>query len=529
MKAVEHSSEPGTAEPPSVVPLDVPREPVAPAWTTARAVAFAVCVLLVGLPFLVTSFPPITDLPQHVAQVRLFIDAWNDPSSLYRIQWQTPYSLVYALLGAIWAVASPLDVGRYGMLVIGGLWALAAHGLAARRGRPLEAAVLATPLFFNHATYWGFYNFLLGWPLFVLWLLLVAKRRETPFRPRDAIFYLGTATLLFFTHALWFAAGILWLVLSGFVFRVELRRLGLELASLTPIGVPALLWYLELRKSQFSTPAYWIVNPLQRLSPDWLQGAVLGGLWSSSEGVFLLLIVLWAMVGVWQKRRTLLASSDRLLLLAAAMFAVMVLVLPYKFENTIQFAERWAPPAATLLLIGLPSPDLKPFARVLAAFAIAVSLCLSTTLLWVTFEEVEMSGLAETLDALPEGQRVLGLDLIQMSSVVRGRPFIQGFAYAQVARGGRLNFSFAQFKPSLVIWADPKAAPWTSGLEWLGDRVKTADFKHFDYVIVNAAPLFHQGFSWPEFIEPVTSEGRWRLYRVRRLENGDVGAGAPNE
>jgi len=28
--------------------------------------------------------------------------------------------------------------------------------------------------------YWGFYNFLLGWPCFVLWFLLLSDKKEAP-------------------------------------------------------------------------------------------------------------------------------------------------------------------------------------------------------------------------------------------------------------------------------------------------------------------------------------------------------------
>ncbi len=76
------------------------------------------CCLLAAIPFLLVKFPPITDLPQHAAQVRLFGEALNQPDSPYRIRWITPYSLVYAVLGASWLAFGPENAGRLAMLFI---------------------------------------------------------------------------------------------------------------------------------------------------------------------------------------------------------------------------------------------------------------------------------------------------------------------------------------------------------------------------------------------------------------------------
>src|SRR5262245_48052314 len=103
-----------------------------PGARVSLALVTAACV---ALPFLVVRFPPITDLPQHVAQVRLLVETVGHPDSPYTIQWFTPYALVYSLLGAAWAVVGPLHAGRVAMLAIGFLWVTAIHLLAASRGR----------------------------------------------------------------------------------------------------------------------------------------------------------------------------------------------------------------------------------------------------------------------------------------------------------------------------------------------------------------------------------------------------------
>jgi hypothetical protein len=80
---------------------------------------------------------------------------------------------------------------------------------------------------------------------------------------------------------------------------------------------------------------------------------------------------------------------------------------------------------------------------------------------------------------------------VQESAVIKGRPFLQTFAYAQVEHGGRLNASFAGFAPSLVVYRQRRPAPFTANLEWFAERVRPDDFAYFDYALINGGPDSH--------------------------------------
>ena len=114
----------------------------------------------------------------------------------------------------------------------------------------------------------------------------------------------------------------------------------------------------------------------------------------------------------------------------------------------------------------------------------------------------------------PPAPRVIGLSYIRDSAIVRGRPFIQVFAYSQVLRGGELNFSFADFGPSLVVYRQRRRIPWTSGLEWFPDRAKKGDLLFFDYALINADERAHEAIALEAYIKPVTGKGRWRCYKI---------------
>lgn len=486
-----------------------------------RLAALLLALAAVAVPFLAVDFPPITDLPQQAAQIRLAGEALADPGSPYRIQWTTPYLLSYLLIGVGWLAGGPLAAGRLGMLLIVALWVVAAHALAADRDRSAAAALLASTLAFNNVVYWGFYSFAVGWPLFVLWLALTARppRRDRPWR--EAALGLGGAALLYFAHALWLAAGGLWLAVWTLAARHPPRSALPRFAGMAPVLALAAAWFHGLRQTPFATPASYLADPLERLSLDWLTYGVYGGLRGRVEEVFLLLLLGWLLAAVLGHRGRLAVVVDRPLALAGAMFVLLALTLPDKYTNTIQFEQRWLPGAMTLLVLAVPAPRRGRRALAAAAAAALTLFAAATTVAWHRFERDEMSGLGESLaalEALPDEPRVLGLAFLRDSRWIEGKPFLQTFAYAQVVRGGELNFSFAEFAPSLVVWRQPPKKPWTPSLEWLPEELRVSDLRWFDQALIGTDEAMHRRFTADPALDPLTREGVWRLYRIDQEE-----------
>lgn len=480
-----------------------------------RAILALLCVAFVVLPFLVSRFPPVTDLPQQAAQIRLFLQAVEDPgNSPYRIQWFTPYSLAYVILGAAWAAVGAFNAGRAGLALIGVLWVASIHWTAHRRNRSAAAATLACALWFNHVVYWGYYSFALGLPAFFLWFHVHVDRASERFTIKEALFVMSAGCLLYMTHALWLVAGMVWLVIHALVFRPPVMGLMLRACALLfPLAAVA-LWYPTISTSVMSTPPVWLGSPFERLSYSVLTDSTLGGLRGPTEPILFGVISIWIILSVTTNLKRLIRLADRELLLAALVFFTFFLFLPDRYMLTISFATRWMPEAIILLLLALPAPSIRPALAQGAALAVTAFFCIATSLTWMKFEREEMSGLYSALNALPPAPRVLGLDLIQRSTYIKKRPFMQTFAYAQVVKGGRLNFSFARLPSCLVVYKNPESPPWTVGLEWYPQRVKESDLNYFDFVIINATEKDHELFRTTLRLGSVTSEGRWRVYRT---------------
>jgi len=414
------------------------------------------------------------------------------------------------------------------MLAIGMLWIAAVHLLAYRRGRSAASATIASLFFFNHIVYWGFYSFAVGWPAFLIWFSLTTENPKDQWSVRECLIWIGAGLLLYMGHVLWFIAGIAWLVVYSLVFRSPARVVLARVTYVVPLVVAVAIWYPLLSESTMSTPALWGTDPLSRLSFEWLTDAALGGLRSFPiiagpsldfprvdwEALTFALVLGWVLLSVWQNRNEIGAKTDWGLLLAAGMFLVFVLVLPDKYMNTIRFANRWMPIAMILLVLAVPAPRVRPLLRQGMALLVLAAFCMPVSAGWLTFQKKELSGLPEALQALPESPRLLGLNLGQQSEIVKGYPFIQIFAYGQVMRGGILNFSFAEFSPCLVVYKDRFIRPWTGGLEWFPDRVKESDLNYFNHVLINGTEQTHAVASANARLKPVTSQGRWRLYRI---------------
>ncbi len=477
------------------------------------ALTIIVC-FLVCAPFLAVHFPPITDLPQQSAQIRLFIETIESPeTSPYKIQWFTPYSLSYLILGGSWALMGPEYAGRLAMLIITLLWVISISLAAKSWNRDPVSAVIGSIFVLNHIIYWGFYSFAIGFPIFLVWANLIRATSRTEPNLKQALQYIGCVILLYMGHMLWLAAGLLWFGLRSVVFREPVALTLKRSLLVAPLVLISILWYQTFSLSSMATPTVWATPVLDRLTLDGLTLATLGGIRSPVEQVMVIFALVWVAIGFIRSRKDLDERVDKEALCAAAMFFAALLILPDKFMNTIQFWQRWGPAFIIMLVLSAPSPITRPTLRQAIALIAASVFFLQVASVWLQFETRELSGLKKTLNELPKNQRVMGLNMLGQSRLIHGRPFIQIFAYAQTLKSGRLNFSFAEFSPCLVVYKGPYIKPWTHGLEWFPLRLTREDLYHFDYVIVSGGSKVHRMMERLPELAPVTNEGFWRLYK----------------
>jgi hypothetical protein len=481
------------------------------------AVSAVFIFLLAAVPIVITPFPPVTDLPQHLAQTFLAIRAAADPAGPYLILWGAPNTLIYAFLYPL-AKLVPLEfLGRAVLLFMTAAWIFAIFAAAARKKRPVESALLASLLLFNAPFYWGFLNFMTGFPFFVAWFFITTREKTGPQWRTVPLLVLGSA-LLYGSHILWFVVGAVWLGLISLLRRLPFRELVVRAAALIPVGLASLYWFRKFavyqNASGLNERPEWFVLPFEKLFSPWFKDQAFGGTTGIVETILFLLVLAWFVIALVSNRRDLRRRIDPDLLAAAALLFAISFFAPDAIKNTICFAGRWVAVCFIFLFLALPAPRLNPGIRRIFGGAAVFVFFLATTIQWIGFNRNEMTGFAESLDRIPRGALILELDYAKGSRYLNYRPFLQMYAYAQVFKDAKLAYPFSKHSTGLVAYREPYSPPWTSQLDWYPEWLQKTDLDYFDYVLVNGTS-YHHNHRLPRLkLTPLTETGRWRLYRV---------------
>ncbi len=485
-------------------------------WNFYEVSILYFAILIVLFPFLLVSFPPSTDLPQHLSQIQLLKQIYASQSDQLIVNWFAPNNLIYVLIAVVDFILPSWLLGKSILIIICLCWIVATVYLAKVRGRPIENVLLSFIFIFNASLYWGFLNFLIGWPFFALFLACFDKPNST--KNWLVLFFLSL--LLFLSHALWFLMACVFIFVYS-LFRIRsISDLFVKCSPMLPVGLLSAVWFRSLSDARFNagfdTAAHWFSNPIERLSPTYVAESALGGIKGFVEPLILLIVLAWIIFTLYSNRSAILAKTDKALFLGGVLFFLVMLFAPEKYMNTIFFSQRWLPFSFILLSLALPAAEINRKIRIAIVLFIVLFLVIVISNKWYLFEKKELSGLERSLISLPENKRVIGLDFVKTSEYLKGRPFLQTFSYAQAYKGGQLNFSFAEHSTGIVIYKEPRRRTWTPGLEWIPERVTNRDIVQFDYALVNGFDQTHLHFSRLPYLKEVTKEGegRWRLYEV---------------
>jgi hypothetical protein len=201
-------------------PLDTPRSTTA---FLATALLFAALAVLLDGPIWLVELVPTQDGPVHLAQADLIArfgwgGALQEPAASF-YQWNPriePNSAIYLLLaGLIRLTGDALIANSLFLSLYGLLWIAAAYAVCrTETKRPILPMLLLLPLAFGVFIHWGFYNFALGVPLFLLFASFWRSVRERG----DAIAFAATALFLaalYLTHITSVVAACLLLAADG--------------------------------------------------------------------------------------------------------------------------------------------------------------------------------------------------------------------------------------------------------------------------------------------------------------------------
>lgn len=463
------------------------------------------------VPLWVIDYLPMVDYPQQLAVasiLRFYQDPARNLQEAYELALLHPQGLFEMIVaGLAWVV--PIETaGRIVLsLCLAGI-VPAAVALCRRTGRPDWYALFALAITYGHAFYWGFADNLLAYPLVLAGGALADRLFDRPrFGWREALPLAGM-TLLFYTVHLQFLfvfAGLVgWLAVAR---RPRPARLAAWLSTLLPgllLGAGVLSW-LHLHAGEWMTGYQ---QRIQAIPPTFLPAAdklaaVPQSLFGDhAEGTHfllatLLLAALLALAVPFARRdgswRDGLVHRSRFLVPALGL-VVLYFVLP-EFAGGYLVSERLLPMAFLLLVPALPVPPAESSRRRIAALLLAglLTLQLGQTAAGFLGFAAESAGLRELIEETEPGQAMAGM-MFRPAAMgwTSPRVLIHFPAWYQVARGGRLHFSFVQFFNSPVRyrpgrnWEDGVLAEWD---EWNPRQFSYPRHgRHFRYFLVRGGP-----------------------------------------
>jgi hypothetical protein len=496
---------------------------------------FAALALASVFPLFYVRYPPLEDLPQHLAAVRILHD-FHDPQlgfarffelDLLRTQYLA-YYLTADLLAYLMSVELAVKLLTAASLVA---TPYAAAGLLRALGKDPRLALLVLPLTYNAHLILGFFNFLLAIPVAFYGVTLAIRQRRSPSRAR-AFGLAALALVCFYAHVVPFALMALGIGLVGLSLRW--RTTARALLPLLPATVSAVGWLRATPAGQATLtaaagadqgpkPQFMSAAAALHETPRWLTDVLQEGQGLRVLQAWGALCVACVVLALLERvlRRTehapdaLAAQLGLRLSLLAPLCALLYFVAPSSYDWIWPIAQRFPLLCALWLVIALPRFRLGKHAVLALAVVLAAASFHVTGKAFAAFEreEVDASGLEHALAAIPRGRSVVGLIFDRGSRYVAFSPFLHFVAYYQARRGGAVMFSFADFPQSPFRFRQdnhpPRVPPrW----EWMPERVHPrTDLGFYDYALVRSGPgsiaLPSSGFV------PIYRGQRWSAWR----------------
>jgi hypothetical protein len=477
--------------------------------TKGLAIVFVLCacasLALIWLP----TYLPMTDLPQHAAQIAVWRD-YADPrfgyGEIFEKQYFTPYLLGYSIARVVAAFASTLVAVKVTIT-------LATLGLPlslVRLNRALGLdpwwSLVGFAMAFGYSFAWGLLNYLVAIPLGVVFLAYAIEYARAPTR-RNAIVVAVSTIVLFVAHGLVFALCAGGAVL--FILATEPRPR--RLVPFAPAIAVAIAWTLFARTVERSAPmpTVYEYSPMRLVRLP----ALLVGLFADNYALAVgaLLVTLMFVGGLRPVR-------ERARLLPLAFFLVVYLALPRDVFDTSLLYTRVAVFAVPFFLVACVErePLVRPQLLRVAIVALVLGWLGMTGLRFAIFDSE--ARLVEPLFAKMEpGKRVRGL-IFDRATTGYGEssPFLHFPAWYQAQKGGQMDYTFGHTKTALIRYR-PGKRPYqnTDRPFWPHLFNPVTESASYDYFLVRADnPIGHMMFSRAPI--PIAFEGRsgnWWLYR----------------
>ncbi len=503
-------------------------------WPAERAFFFLAC-LLCGLPVWVPHFPPMTDLPQHAAQVSLLSNIGRPDfpfSEQFEIHLFTPYLFGYGLVAAFTPLLGIAAACKLVVSLALGAFALSTRFLLRQVGADPYWAWLTFPALYGFTYQWGLLNFLVAAPIGIFFLGLVWRQKARP-DLKSSLLIMLALYVLFFCHAL--IMGLFALIAAAYWLYYAPRprdfiKCAWPLFALAPLVLAWLImasknagthfpiqWDLSWRNTTNGYYAY-LSSLSNEKEPGW--GRITGfipRLLGARPGlaVTLLGVTLFAMPFLAGSR----INTSRPRVTPVVVVTLVLLLLPSFLFGTALTFQRFTLLSMPLFLIMIDAPE--HVGRVQRWLRL---LCPLIAFAWIGYVtnhslrfEKEAEGFEYILAHMEPCKRSLSLIFVPGDKDSIAPTFLQFPAWYSALKSGvtdpsfAVNFQPVTYKSELipkVNWDDfawhPQVFSWN-----------TYEGRKYDYFVIRA-PIDAGRIVFKDAtcnVELIAREAQWWLYR----------------
>lgn len=372
-------------------------------------VVYALAALAMGIPLLLPQFPPLTDLPGHMARYAISLRL-DQPSiaANYAFEWKLVGNIGFDAI--VFALGQVMDVERATKLLLIGTVIANAWGLIclskAVHGKVQPSVLLALPLIYTHSFMLGFVNYVLATALAIwgLWLWIRLTQADRPIA--RALVFSIVAMLVWAAHAVgWIVLGAIcaaWLLSYNLDRMTVVDAIVKTTIACMPLGLPVVAQLLAAGESggfqisgflDFDLMAKWA---MMLLRDRWFW-------WDMVSAAVIYGIIVAAIMGLFGFK------LDRHLRWAALIVLSMFVFGPLQMNAGSHFvSSRLLAFACMLALVAINSEAL-PRARLMVLSALALSFATSRVALHTASFAIYDNAMRQHLQALqvmPAGSRI---------------------------------------------------------------------------------------------------------------------------
>ncbi|MGV2290663.1 hypothetical protein AAHK20_18255 [Trinickia sp. YCB016] len=497
---------------------------------------FFVTTIAGGALFWLAPHPPMSDLPQHAAQVAALHDLLLGQSpweQLLRINLFTPYLLAYGLATAL-SFLMPVEAALKLVLTLS-FYGFVATYVALRKRFHGDERIdwLCVPGFFGFAYEFGFFSYLVATPIGMGFLLIALDYAEQPSCKRGAVLLLADLAV-FFSHGLLFVfvnaiGGTFLLVRNHRDWRRIARSVWPYVALAALCGVYALLHHDVDLAPMYPYRVQWKINPLIRLV------CAIGYPWGIAPSVWMLAATMLMLSAPFCMGARL--SRNGMAYVPLAIFALGWFCMPAFAMNTYYLFHRFAlfllPFYALIFSAADCGDETRGDARrravwtQIALAAVCVAFLSSQGLRAMRFadESADFDAIAAEVEP---AQRVLNI-AFDINSPAADNPVVyDNFAlWYQADHRGLVDFNAAWFPPQIVRYrldrlpavgpADVAPHRLVSTFDW--HRHQGWAYRYF--FVRHTSPIPDGFFANPDCpVVLVKTVGAWSVYERQSCRRG---------